>query len=297
MSITRMGHITLSVTDLDRSVEFAQDIIGLRLVERDADAAYLTSTARHHQLELRRGEEHRIVSLALDVAGEAEYAAVLDDVLGAGFEVREDGPLSSAIEEAFWFDIADGPTIQICRGVAAVADEPYPVYGVRPRKFGHATFATPDLEGLERTFADVLGFRISDRIPGTLAWMRCNTDHHGIGLVKGEPGLNHYAFEIESWSAVETLADHMIQRDVRFIWGPGRHGPGNNIFAYIEDADGSMCEFFTDILQVTDESTYEAKEWEAVATSLNQWGPGPEQRWFEYSTPHASSSTREAVSS
>jgi hypothetical protein len=39
--------------------------------------------------------------------------------------------------------------------------------------------------------------------------------------------------------------------------GPGRHGPGQNVFAYFEDADGGMIELYSDMLQIEDESTYE----------------------------------------
>lgn len=283
----RIGHIAFSVTDLDRSLQFAQDIIGLRLTERDGETAYLTSNARHHQLQLTAGENHAMLALGLDVTTTAALEQLEQRVIAAGFEVDHDRPLSAAIGNAFWFDIPDGPTIQVCANVASVSYARYPVYGTRPKKFGHATFAASDPETLERVFVDVLGFRVSDRIPGTLAWLRCNSDHHGVGIMQGTPGLNHYAFELESWGSIETFADHMIQRDVRFIWGPGRHGPGDNLFSYLQDADGSMFELFTDILQIEDESTYAPREWEATATSLNQWGPGPDPEWFAYATPYA----------
>jgi len=160
------------------------------------------------------------------------------------------------------------------------------VPGVRPKKFGHATFASADPDGLEKILAEVLGFRVSDRIPGLLVWMRCNSDHHGIGIVQGRSGLNHYAFELEGWGSFEGLADHMITRDVTFIWGPGRHGPGDNLFCYVEDPEGSMCEFFSDMVQVEDEATHQPRDWPQAPTSLNQWGPAPDPVWFDYSTPH-----------
>jgi catechol 2,3-dioxygenase-like lactoylglutathione lyase family enzyme len=296
MSITRIGHLTMSVTDLDRSVTFAEDIIGLRVTERDADNAYLTSNSRHHQLHLTRGETHACVGLGLDVAGPDELDQVEARVTEAGFAVDRDRPKSGAITDCFWFDIPDGPTVQICQGVAGVPLDRYPVPGARPKKFGHATFAASDPDELERIFGEVLGFRVSDRIPGLLVWMRCNSDHHGIGIVKGDSGLNHYAFELEGWSAFEALADHMITRDVRFVWGPGRHGPGDNLFCYVEDADGSMCEFFSDIVQIEDESTYQPREWPQTPTSLNQWGPGPDPVWFDYSTAHLGAVRNEVAS-
>ena len=286
MTITRIGHISLTVTDIERSIDFAERIIGLRLVERDADGAYLTSCSRHHQLALKEGDAHSVGPVAFDVERLEDLEAYAERLCGLGFSVDEDRRPSPGIDRSLWVDIPDGPTIQLCAGVAAVADTAYHVPGTRPRKFGHATFSAPDPAALESVLVDGLGFRVSDRIPGTLAWLRCNADHHGVGIVTGRPGLNHYAFEIESWASFLRLGDHMIQSDVRFVWGPGRHGPGNNLFAYVQDADGSMCEFFTDLLQIADEKTYEPRDWPSSPTSLNQWGPGPDPVWFEYSTPH-----------
>jgi catechol 2,3-dioxygenase-like lactoylglutathione lyase family enzyme len=289
VSITRIGHISLTVTDLDRSVDFAERIIGLRLVERDADGAYLTSCSRHHQLALTEGAVHTVDAVGFDVARAEDLDAYAERLCGLGLSVDEGRRPSPGIARSVWFDVPDGPTIQLCAGVDVVADTAYAVLGTRPRKFGHATFSTADPAALERVLVDGLGFRVSDRIPGQLAWLRCNADHHGVGIVTGRPGLNHYAFEIDSWASFQQLGDHIIQSGARFVWGPGRHGPGNNLFAYVEDADGSMCEFFTDLRQIVDERTYEPKDWPSSPISLNQWGPGPDPAWFEYSTAHQAS--------
>ena len=35
-------------------------------------------------------------------------------------------------------------------------------------------------------------------------------------------------------------------------WGPGRHGPGNNLFFMIEDPDGHKVEFSAELVHVLD---------------------------------------------
>jgi catechol-2,3-dioxygenase len=288
--IRRIGHIAFTVRDLERSVAFARDVVGLRLETQADGVAYLTSNTRHHQLRLTQGEAHACSSIGLDVAAPAVLEAVAERAAQVGLTVDFDRQQHPGIERTLWIDVPDGPTFELCAGVAAVADHPYPVYGVRPKKFGHVTLASADTAALEQVLTETLGFRVSDRIPGVLAWLRCNTDHHGIGLVTAESsGVNHYAFELEGWGSFEALADHIIQHDVRLIWGPGRHGPGENLFCYFEDADGSMVECFSDILKVEDEATYSPKDWPNDATSLNRWGPGPDPVWFDYSTPFLSS--------
>jgi catechol-2,3-dioxygenase len=295
MSVSRVGHVELVVPDVERSVRFAREALGLREVDRSGDSVYLTSNARHHQLVLTAGERHACAAIGLDVAERRSLDSLRARVGDAGLSIVADEPAHPGVSEAFSFEIPEGPTIELCCGVEAVSHEPYDVLGVQPRKLGHVTLASADAAAVERALCDVLGMRVSDRIPEKLAWMRCNTDHHGIGLMSGVTGVNHYAFELEGWSAFEALADHLVRRDVRLVWGPGRHGPGANLFAYFEDADGSMVEVYADMLQVEDEATYEPLDWPDAPTSLNQWGPGPDRAWFGYSTPYEPAPRRAVV--
>lgn len=291
MSITRIGHIAFTVTDLDRSARFAQDIIGLREVERTADCVYLTSTSRHHQLRLRAGSEHHCEEIGLDTDSVEAWRAIRDRVAHAGFTITDgDDP---HIAHSFRFSVESGPTIAVCCGVATTDRLLYTRPGARPRKLGHVTLASPDQAGVGGALMDVLGFRLSDRLPlgdhadGELRWYRCNPDHHGIGLCPGSTGVHHYAFEVDSFAALGSMGDHLLANGIRYIWGPGRHGPGENLFAYFEDGDGSMVELYSDMLQIDDDSSYRLAEWPDVASSANVWGPPPPEAWFQYSTPFA----------
>jgi catechol 2,3-dioxygenase len=291
MSIARIGHIAFTVTDLDRSTRFAQEIVGLREVKRTDELAYLTSTNRHHQLRLRAGSHHVCDEIGFDVDSPDNWTALRARVADAGFDIADvDDPLFAHV---FHFDIEHGPTIAICSGVAATESVTYSALGARPRKLGHVTLASPDTRRVGSALEDVLGFRLSDRLPlgkhadGELTWYRCNTDHHAVGLCPGPAGVHHYAFQLDSFAALGAMGDHLLANGKRYIWGPGRHGPGQNLFAYFEDADGSMIELYTDMLQIETETTYQLSDWPDVASSANVWGPAPPDSWFAYSTPFA----------
>jgi catechol 2,3-dioxygenase len=291
MSIARLGHIAFTVTDLARSARFAQEIVGLREVARTDDVAYLTSTSRHHQLRLRTGSHHVCDEIGFDTDSFGSWSILRDRVCAAGLDVTEvEDPLFAHL---FRFTIEQGPTIAICNGAAATEPVLYSTPGARPRKLGHVTLASPDTAAVGSVLLDVLGLRLSDRLPlgehadGELTWYRCNPDHHSVGLCPGAAGVHHYAFEVDSFAALGTMGDHLLANGTRYIWGPGRHGPGQNLFAYFEDTDGSMIELYTDMLQIEDESTYQLSEWPDVASSANVWGPAPPDPWFAFSTPFA----------
>jgi hypothetical protein len=46
----------------------------------------------------------------------------------------------------------------------------------------------------------------------------------------------------KEWTKIRDWADHFAARNIRLIWGPGRHGPGNNLFVFIADTDGNWIE-------------------------------------------------------
>ena len=61
---------------------------------------------------------------------------------------------------------------------------------------------------------ELLGFRVTDVFGDRITWLRCDTDHHGIGLVSaGKNELHHYAFELGE-----------LERDTAVLRPPGLSG-------------------------------------------------------------------------
>lgn len=140
---------------------------------------------------------------------------------------------------------------------------------------------------MERFLIDVLTFRITDTLGQRVSWLRCDTDHHGIALVDAKKTeLHHYAFELENWSAIERYCDHLAFLGERLVWGPGRHGPGRNLFTYLPDPDETIVEAYADLLVVPDDASYRPIDWSVRGESaLNLWGPMPPPDWRDYGVP------------
>jgi hypothetical protein len=66
------------------------------------------------------------------------------------------------------------------------------------------------------------------------------------------------------------LADHLATLDIKLWWGPGRHGPGNNLFFMIQDPQGYLIEISAragNHAGRSREALVEARE-----RTLNLWG-------------------------
>jgi catechol 2,3-dioxygenase len=129
--------------------------------------------------------------------------------------------------------------------------------GVRPRRLGHTLLKVEDLQSAEEFLIQCLNFRVSDRgLNGEIVWLRCSEIHHSINLMKGAPSLHHYAWEVDDWAVFKQLGDTLHGHGRQLVWGPGRHGPGNNLFTYHADSAGALVEYFADILRVEREESY-----------------------------------------
>src|SRR5439155_969108 len=83
-------------------------------------------------------------------------------------------------------------------------------------KFGHPMLKSERPRETQQFIEQVLGFRLSDDVgDGTLLFLRCNADHHGIGITKGGEGLHHYAWEVENIGALGMLGDVLEKNDGR----------------------------------------------------------------------------------
>ena len=113
---------------------------------------------------------------------------------------------------------------------------------VRPRKLGHAVVGSTNHEASASFFTDGLGFKVSDRIKGAGAFMRCSTDHHNV-LVLGAPVnfLHHTSWQVDDIDDVGRGAYAMLDGNPeRHVWGLGRHYAGSNFFWYLKDPAGQL---------------------------------------------------------
>jgi len=284
--VKRMAHVALRVPDLDASVAWATTVLGLRESERVDGHAYLTHGSCHHSLEYIASDR-----AALDhVAMEAHDDAALD-ALGAALDahgIAYEETAERAVRRALRFRGAEGHLFEVIVGMEC-EEPPFTATGVPTRRFGHPTITCGDTDGARRMFEEVLDFRLSDEIgDGLLFFLRCNAEHHGVGIQKGAPGLNHYAWGVESLSVLGLLGDTLARNGGRFIWGPGRHGAGRNLFTYHFDPAGAVVEVYADMLHVLDEAGYVPGRWPLDDhRGQNLWGPTTPPELIEAFTPLA----------
>ena len=285
--IKRPAHVALEVPDLDASVMWATNVLGLRETERIDGVSYLTHAECHHSLQYIAADRAAVHHISLQARDHSALDGLHARLRELEIKIISTEPEEPALDRAIRFCAPAGHVIEVFvsmenAGAAQVGR------GVPPRKFGHPTLTCERTGPTVAFFRDVLGFKLSDDVgDGALVFLRCNPDHHGVGVAVGpRAGLNHYAWGVENLATLGRLGDVVARNGGRFIWGPGRHGAGENLFTYHFDPAGCIVEYYADLYQVWDEEGYVPGEWSLDDPRFaNLWGPGPPRAMIDTAVP------------
>jgi len=162
----------------------------------------------------------------------------------------------------------------------------------RPSELSHVVLNSADVDAAERFAVETLGFKVSDRTRH-MTFVRCNRKHHCIAYARaGFSSLNHIAFDMPSLEAVMRGIGRLRDAGYPAVWGPGRHGPGNNVFGYFVGPHGGVIEYTAEVEEV-DES-YKVggpQDWQWPPGRIDHWGVsskdmeriGPAERAYRWS--------------
>ncbi|AUM75299.1 VOC family protein [Paracoccus jeotgali] len=269
--------------DVSATLPFYQDMWGLSLSHQEDGLALLRGTGTEPFLYgLKDGPVYGIEYVHFAMPDRESM-----DALHAQIVARGHTPLGQPAEFDDWvggygFETLDPDNRRLrFRTDARVLDDQKD--WAKPKKVSHVVLNTPDMEGTQKFYEDVLGFRTSDYSADQMVFLRCNSDHHSIALVRANyPSVNHVAFEMPTLDEFMRGIGRMKQKGHVPTWGPGRHGPGNNPFAYFVSPSGFVIEFTSELQQI-DEATHEPKVWSrADPEAMDRWmtagPPTPAQR-------------------
>lgn len=278
--IKRLGYVAIQVPDVGRATRFYEEIIGLKVSDRSDNAVYMRCNESHRCLALFPGEPRGLHHLGLEVSDKNALETLRTHLRDLDVNTEPRTWSDPEVGDAICFRDPNGNLIEVYEGMTSVdqplgaSATPSAIGDLRtPLKFGHVTFMTTLMTESVRFYRDALGFRISDTVEGELAtWMRCNPDHHGIALLAAARAcVNHYAFDVENWETLKDYCDHLHRHNVPIIYGPGRHGPGNNLFIYLPDPAGNIIELTSELLHVLDEASYQPQDWPNDPRSVDVW--------------------------
>jgi len=259
----RLGHATFEHDDIEAQVDYYQNVVGLSLVAREGNRAFLATDVGQLAIVIEKGPEPRCARLSFELAPDADFAAIARDLSARGIasDVRNDAV--PGVGRMLTFADPKGTVIELFTQWSFLGNLG-PVTGARPNKLGHIAFVTPEPKAMADFYAETLGFRIADWIEDWFVFMRCNSDHHTVNFIRGAANrMHHIAFELRDSSHMHQSCDILGRNGIPIAWGPVRHGPGHNLATYHRNAGGHLVELFIDLDEMIDDELgyYEPRPW------------------------------------
>ncbi len=272
--ISGLRSVDFEVRDLAAAADFYTAVWGLHAVERSGGSLWLRATGDdHHVLALHQGARSAIRAMTFRVAPDAD-----PDALAAAMQAGGGTPLAPVEDPAGGavraIRDAQGRTFRLVQG--DVRPPALPSDPDRPERLAHVNFNSDDVARDTAIFTDALGFTLTDRSK-MMAFVRTNDDHHSVVIAEAAVNtLNHVAFQLPSWEGVMRASGRMVDHGFPIGWGPGRHGPGDNVFAYFVDPFGFVIEYTAEVLQVDDDYRVGGPDdWTWPPGRTDQWGIAP----------------------
>lgn len=288
--VLRLGYVALNVTDISAAARDAENIAGARIVEKTADRMLMTSNQRHAELIFHKSNKDAVRCIGLEAFNVDCVTEVKKRAAKRGLKIISETPSLSAISHAVTFATSEGHIFEVHTPMPRDQPLRYLCGGIHPRYIDHVNLTSADPKLITEELVEVLGMKLSERSAGyEINWLRAGDHrHHTIGMVKGAPGLHHYSWEFADFADFKRLGDVLDADERSLIWGPGRHGAGDNLFAYYLDSAGFLveCTAEMELIQLNEEPRIvDAGKNLSNPKVVNRWGALPPQTWIDHHSP------------
>ncbi|MBT2725852.1 VOC family protein [Bacillus sp. ISL-75] len=297
--IAKLGHVALVTPDLEKSLWFFRDVIGLEVTEEVDETIYLRAWGdfEHHSLSLTAGEKGYVDHIGWrtkrpeDVEGFAELLTKAGTEVkwieaeterGQGRAIRFQLPSQHTFE--LYYDV-EKPVVEEGRR-SVLKNQTYKSWnrGVSPRRFDHVNIHTSTDASLTYEFLEnQLGFKMREFLKDddnqTIAgWMSVTPLVHDVAVLSKPQAptparLHHIAYWSDNMQDILRAADILKEQGINFI-GPGKHGISQAMYLYVMDpGSGCRVELFSGGYLIF-EPDWEPIEWTMEERSIGNtyWG-------------------------
>ncbi|MFC2949720.1 VOC family protein [Virgibacillus sediminis] len=297
--IAKLGHVALETTDMEKSLWFFKEVIGLEETETKDGVVYLRAWGdfEHHTLSLKKGNEPRVdhigwkakrpedVALFAELLGETGTAVEWvepGEEAGQGMAIRFQLPSEHTFE--IYFEMEKTPADEPRKSI--LKNQTYQSWrkGVSPRRIDHVNILTSaDARVITDFLANKLGFKMREYVKApdeslVGAWMSVTNLVHDIAVSHDPQSptpnqIHHMSYWLDDSRDLLRAADILSENGIKFA-GPGKHGISQAMYIYVMDpGSGLRVELFTGGYLIF-EPDWEPIEWtiDEMDVGFTVWG-------------------------
>lgn len=296
--IAKLGHVALVTPDIEKSLWFFRDVIGLEEVDRQNDTIFLRAWSdwEHHTLSLTPGQRAVVDHVAWRTKHPEDVEAFAQQLTATGTEVRwiEAGE-EKGQGKAARFQLPSGHTFELYYYMekplppqdrrSRLKNQPFRAWdhGISPRRIDHVNINVANPPDIHQWLSEQLGFKVREYIRldngfVPAAWMSVTPLVHDIAVMfdtlKRPDRFHHVAYYMDNWQDLLRAADIFREHNISINVGPGKHGISQAFFIYVKDpGSGHRIELFSGGYLIF-EPDWEPIEWheDELAEGIIWWG-------------------------
>ncbi|MBX6754789.1 VOC family protein [Thermorudis peleae] len=306
--VAHLAHVELLTPDLDGSVRFFTDYVGLSISGERGHSVYLRGwdDYAHHTLKLTAGPtaamEHfayrttspealaRCVALA-EQAGLGIGWIDGDEGHGPAYRFRtSDGHIVELLWEVEWYQ---APPTQ--RPALKNQASRFPARGCNARRLDHINLFAADVRSTRLDLQRVLGLRFTEAIifdDGSEkgAWLTANNKGYEVAITEDQTGargrFHHVCYAVDTREEVLRAADIAIDQGVRIEYGPHKHAIQQTVFLYLIEPGGHRVEIGCPGARLVLAPDWTTVVWSEAERKRGQaWGLATVSTFHTYGTP------------
>ncbi len=282
IELVAIRYVRLGTADIEGAVAYATETLGLELVGRENGRAYVRGDDRDHNICYIEGDP-RSHTVGFEVATRAALDAAERELEGAGVAVRRGDAAECAERRVMAFINFDDPTgnnVDLVLRPFHSGRRYFPSRDAGITEFSHIGLKTTDAPRDEAFWTSLFNIRANDWI-GDVPLMSFDKVHHRIALFPAaEPGVQHVNFQVASVDDIMRSYYFLTERQVRIVFGPGRHATSGAQFLYFEGPDGMIYEYSHGVRMIEDEN-YRPRQFPFDNSAFCVWGSRPDIPEFQ----------------
>ncbi|OXS30915.1 VOC family protein [Streptomyces sp. XY006] len=306
--IAHIGHAQLFTPNLDASVAFFTDFLGLTVNGQDGDSVYLRTfdDYEHHSLVLTARDQPGLGRLALRTSSEEALGRRIRAIEAAGGTGRwaEDEPGLGRLylttdpdghEHALYWESEHYQAPQALRPSLKNQPQTKPNRGVGVRRLDHVNFLAADVLANAQWQEQILGARPTEQIrldSGKIAarWLTYTDKSYDVVYTSDWTGstgrLHHIAFATDTREDILRAADLAIDTGVFIETGPHKHAIQQTFFLYVYEPGGNRIELCNPLTRLVLAPDWPLITWTEEERKKGQaWGLKTIESFHTHGTP------------
>ncbi|MDQ1002215.1 2,3-dihydroxy-p-cumate/2,3-dihydroxybenzoate 3,4-dioxygenase [Neobacillus niacini] len=281
----KLGYVALNVTDIEKSAQFYEEVVGLQLVERVENGPVFFRCSRdHHNIVLYSGDEPGLRRIGLEVEDPEQLDIAYNYLKEQGLDPIElDVKERRELKQDRTFRIEDpvvGVTYEFYSDITQVAEEFKPTV-TNIARLGHVVLNVVEFDEVLKFMTETLNFKQSDRVGERVVFLRCfpNPYHHSFAIGRSNKNsLHHVNFMVTDIDDVGKARNRLNNYETPIVFGPGKHDPSGSIFLYFLDPDEMTLEYSFGMEEFPEEKHRKARLLDNSLPIIDTWGGRPDPK-------------------